>query len=45
MEDHIPWYYLSKDLSCLKKDQGMTKMPLSQGKPIYGINDTLPKEK
>ena len=45
MESHIPWSYLSNELSCLKKDQGVTKIHLSQGKHINWISGAFPKEK
>lgn len=43
MACHIHWFYLSNELSCLKKDQGMTKIHLSQGMLINVINGTLTK--
>lgn len=42
MACHVPLFYLSNELSCLKKGNGMTKIPLSQARTING---TLPKEK
>lgn len=39
---HIPWYYLSNELSCFSIDQGMRKLHFSQGNYINGINGTNP---
>ena len=44
MACHIVWPYLSNELSHPKKDQGMTKIHLSQGRPINVINGSVPKE-
>ena len=44
MACYITCSYLSNKLSHSKKDQGVTKIHLSQGKHINNFSGTLPKE-
>ena len=41
---HSPWYYLFNNLSCSEKDQGMTKLHISQGSHVNGTMAHFPRK-
>lgn len=44
MEYHRPWSYLSKNLSSLKRDEGVKKIHLSKGKHTSFVSGTFFEE-